>query len=116
ILRGFWFRHRSGIRIITQHPTNNVDAALEANCAVLIMLESLRARAAQPRFDVAIADQDLSAAINALRQAIAHLRSSRRFGATMLTLGLVLGASPPVAGELGEAAAYRMDRGLDPAG
>lgn len=82
-------RH-SGIRIINEHPTHNVEAALEANCAALITLESLRARAAHGGLDTETADQDLSAAIEAVRQAIADLRLSSRFGVTVLTLGFVL--------------------------
>jgi hypothetical protein len=56
----------------------------------LITLESLRARTAQGAVDGETADQDLSAAIEALRQAIAHLRVSSRFGRTVFTLGFVL--------------------------
>jgi hypothetical protein len=74
---------------IPEVPADHIEVALEASCAALMTLESLRARVARPEARAADMDRDLAAATDALRRAIDHLRASSSLSAGLLALGCV---------------------------
>jgi len=67
--------------------SDHLDAALEASCDTLVVLQSIRALGAD---DVGGGEGQLTRAIKSLRRAIAELRKARREQPAALALGFVM--------------------------
>lgn len=74
----------------TQSALDHIRTALEANCAALLALETIRAEAS----DVTAIQREVQQAIESLREAIAELRASHdQEPSIMLAHGFVLPAA-----------------------
>lgn len=71
---------------------HHLETALEASCAALVALETLRARMADVAPDICGAQSQIRQTVAALREAIGELRCGRDEYASAAAFGFVLGA------------------------